>query len=189
MKARYILALTTGTASVVAAGMALAAPDRFTLKAPNGIAFSEFKDYATWPLIAPADPDDASGCGPTPEPGCIKAILGNPVIMKAYADGIPANGKKVPDGAVMAKLEWAKRIESAPYDVTMPGTFSAVSFMVKDSKRFPATDGWGYATFEYDAASKTWKAFGAGPAFAKTCHGCHTFVKDRDFVFTRYAER
>jgi hypothetical protein len=61
--------------------------------------------------------------------------------------------------------------------------------MLKDSKRFPKTNGWGYATFRYDAASDTFKAFGDDPAFVNTCHACHTIVKARDFVFTDYAKR
>jgi hypothetical protein len=61
--------------------------------------------------------------------------------------------------------------------------------MVKDAMRFPDTNGWGYATFRYDAASDTFKPFGDSPAFAKTCHACHTLVKARDFVFTSYAKR
>jgi 1,4-alpha-glucan branching enzyme len=61
--------------------------------------------------------------------------------------------------------------------------------MVKDSKRFPKTDGWGYATFRYDTASDTWTAFGDAPEFVNACHGCHTLVKARDFVWTHYPKR
>jgi hypothetical protein len=59
---------------------------------------------------------------------CIKAIVGNPAMIKAYSDGIPANGKTVPDGAAMAKIEWQKLRQLAPasaYAVTMPGPLSA----------------------------------------------------------------
>jgi hypothetical protein len=74
----------------------------FSLKAANGIAFSEFRGYDAWPVIATSQPDDAGGCG-TSKDGCIKVIVGNPAMIKAYSDGIPANGKPVPDGAAMAK--------------------------------------------------------------------------------------
>jgi hypothetical protein len=122
--------------------------------------------------------------------GCIKSILGNPVMIKAFSQGIPVNGKSVPDGAAMTKIEWQKhRDPTLPYGATVPGTLMEVAFMLKDSKRFPDTNGWGYATFRYDAASDTWKAFGDSPAFAKTCHGCHTVVKAHDFVFTKYPKR
>jgi hypothetical protein len=96
------------------------------------------------------------GCG-TSKVGCTKAILGNPAMIRAYRDGIPANGHAVPDGAAMAKLEWLKDHNASPYGVTVPGTQTEVSFMVKDAKRFPDTNGWGYATFEYDGSSGTFK--------------------------------
>ena len=110
-------------------------------------------------------------------------------MIKAYSDGIPANGTSVPDGAVMAKIEWAKKTTPPPYAATLPGPLHEVSFMVKDSKRFPGTNGWGYATFTYDEPSGDWKAFGDGPAFVTKCHACHTIVKTRDFVFTEYPQR
>jgi hypothetical protein len=188
MKHRQIARASIASAFVMS--MVLVAQDKFTLKAPNGIAFSEFKGYEAWQLIAPSDPDDAGGCGTSPAPGCIKAILGNPVMIKAYSDGIPDNGKPVPDGAVMAKIEWAKKRTAAPpYAATLPGPLSGVSFMVKDSKRFPRTKGWGYATFRYDETSGNWTPFGDSPSFANKCHACHTLVQARDFVYTEYGQR
>ncbi|HYP09690.1 MAG TPA: cytochrome P460 family protein [Bryobacteraceae bacterium] len=190
MKLQRITAIAAVGTSMIVAGALVAAQDRFTLQSPSGIAFSEFKGYEAWQMIAPSDPDNAGGCGTAPAPGCIKAILGNPAMIKAYSEGIPANGKPVPDGAVMAKLEWAKKRHTAPpYAATVPGALSEVSFMVKDSKRFPKTDGWGYATFRYDAATDDWKAFGDNAAFANKCHACHTLVKTNDFVFTDYPKR
>ena len=166
--------------------------DRFSLKTVNGIAFSEFRDYENWQLVATSQPDDAGGCG-TSKTGCTKAILGNPTMIRAYRDGIPANGKVVPDGAAMTKIEWVKgRDGASPYGVTVPGALAEVSFMVKDSRRFPDTDGWGYATFEYDAPSRTFKP--AKPTAASnaksSCHWCHTNgAKTNDFVYTEYALR
>jgi mono/diheme cytochrome c family protein len=90
----------------------------------------------------------------------------------------------------MAKVEWLKDRKASPYGVTVPGTQTEVSFMVKDSKRFPETNGWGYATFTYDASSDTFKPATTNAAFALGCHGCHTAgAKARDFVFTNYAKR
>lgn len=188
-KRNHITVLAIVAASAFAV-VALSAQDRFTLKTPNDISFSEFKGYEMWQVIAPSQPDNESGCGSAPAPGCIKAILGNPMMIRAYSEGIPANGKAVPDGAMMAKVEWAKKREPGPpYAVTVPGPLIEVSFMVKDSKRFPSTNGWGYATFRHVAESGTWKPFGDSPTFANTCHACHTRVKARDFVFTGYGHR
>jgi hypothetical protein len=190
MKLERMTAIVAVGASVMVAGALVAAQDRFTLQSPNGIAFSEFKGYEAWQMIAPSDPDNTSGCSTSPAPGCIKAILGNPAMIKAYSEGVPANGKPVPDGAVMAKIEWAKKRHTGPpYAATIPGSLSEVSFMVKDSKRFSKTDGWGYATFTYDGASDTWKPFGESAVFANKCHACHAIVKTHDFVFTDYAKR
>src|SRR5262245_66140063 len=119
-------------ASVLVVSVVLAAQsrDRFTLKSANGIAFSEFRGYDSWTVLAVSHPDDAGGCG-TSKTGCIKAIVGNPVMVKAYADGFPANGKPVPDGAMMAKIEWLNaRNPAAPYPVTLPGEQTEVGVMV-----------------------------------------------------------
>src|SRR5262245_35292007 len=115
---------------VVSIVMTAQSADRFTLKAPNGIAFSEFRGYDAWTVLAVSHPDDAGGCG-TSKTGCIKAIVGNPVMVKAYADGFPGNGKPVPDGAMMAKIEWLNaRNPAAPYPVTLPGEQTEVGVMV-----------------------------------------------------------
>jgi hypothetical protein len=193
MKHQHITKLAVLSASVLVVSGVLAAQsqDRFTLKSANGIAFSEFRDYEVWQLIATSQPDDAGGCG-TSKVGCTKAILGNAAMIRAYRDGIPANGQAVPDGAAMAKVEWLKEHKASPYGVTLPGTQTEVSFMVKDSKRFPDTNGWGYATFEYEPSSHTFKPTKPSTASnARTsCHGCHTAgAKARDFVFTTYAKR
>jgi Cytochrome P460 len=185
MKRQHIASMVIASASIFVVGITLAAQDKYTLKSPSGISFSEFKGYEAWQTISVAQPDDAGGCGTSPAPGCIKVIVGNPVTIKAYNAGIPANGKSVPDGAAFAKIEWQKgRNPQAAYGVTVPGRYAEVAFMLKDSKRFPKTNGWGYATFQYDAASDTFKVFGDGPEFVNTCHACHTIVKARDFVFT-----
>ena len=190
MKIQNIASMSLAAASVFIVGVTFAAQDKYTLKSPSGISFSEFKGYELWQMIAPSQADDGAGCGTSPDPGCIKSILANPVMINAYADGIPANGKPVPDGAVFTKIEWAKaRNVEAGYGMTIPGNLAEVAFMVKDAKRFPKTDGWGYATFRYDTASETWTAFGDGPDFGDACHACHTIVKARDFVWTHYAKR
>jgi hypothetical protein len=174
------LCLLMTSAIVVSVVLAAQSPDRFTLKTPNGIAFAEFKGYEAWQVIAPSQTDDV-----------IKAILGSPAMIKAYAGGFPANGQPVPDGAVMAKVAWTKQDNPLlPGAAMVPGALRKVQFMVKDARRFPDTDGWGYADFAWDAASGTFKSIGSGTGWAKTaCHQCHTRVTSRDFVFTQYAPR
>jgi len=78
--------------------MALAAQDRFTLKAPNGVAFSEFRGSETWQDVAVSETEDG-----------IKAILGIPVMINAYKEGIPGNGKLFFDGSMIVKIEWSKK--------------------------------------------------------------------------------
>jgi hypothetical protein len=181
MKRQSIQAVVIVAASFsVVVSMAFAQQDRFALKAPNGVAFSEFRGYDTWQALAPSQTDDG-----------VKVITGNAVMINAMKEGIPGNGKPVPDGAMMAKIEWSKKKNTlSPYAVTVPDTLKSVAFMQKDSKRFPDSNGWGYAQFMYDAASDAFKPFGNDSSFGKTvCHQCHTRVKANDFVFTSYARR
>jgi hypothetical protein len=84
-------------------------------------------------------------------------ILTNPVMIEAYLNGVPGNGKLFPDGAKMAKIHWTpKKMETFPA-ATVPGALHDVDFMVKDSNRFADSGGWGWAVFEYDAASSTFR--------------------------------
>lgn len=186
MKRHHIASIAVVSSSILVFGIAFAAQDRFTLKSPIGISFSEVKGYERWQMVTSSQADNSSGCGTSKDPGCIKSILGNPVAIEMYAKGIPANGKPVPDGAVFAKIEWEKAHDTVPYGVTVPGNLAEVAFMMKNTKRFPKTDGWGYATFQYDAASDRWTAKSDAGA---SCHACHTIVKARDFLFTHYPKR
>ena len=180
MRSQYITASLIVTASVFVVSVVVAAQDRFTLTSPNGIAFSEFRGYDASQVIASSQMD-----------GGVKAIVGNPVMIKAFSEGFPANGQAVPDGAIMAKIEWsAKSNPDLPGAARVPDTLRNVGFMVKDAKRFPDTNGWGYAQFNYDAETGTFTPLGSTPSFAKaTCHQCHTVVKARDYVFSKYALR
>ena len=74
-------------------GNAISAQDKYTLQVPGGLAFSEFKGYEGWSVIAISE-----------NGGKIAAILGNSVMIDAYQEGVPGNGKPFPDGARMAKI-------------------------------------------------------------------------------------
>jgi Cytochrome P460 len=147
MKVNSMLISLTITASIaaLATAAAIAAQDRYTLKVPNGLAFCEFRGYDSWQTISISQ-----------NGGVMAVILGNPAMIDAYKAGIPDNGKPFPDGAKMAKIHWIpKKNETAPGQPLVAGTLHDVDFMVKDSKKFGDSGGWGYAQFEYDAASDT----------------------------------
>jgi Cytochrome P460 len=167
-----LLALAAAVAGVVAvrAGASGRAGEEaapiFGVKIPPG--------YRDWRLISVAreegNLDD------------IRAILGNDVAIKVYRDGkLP-----FPDGTIIARLAWSY-VSSAENDKAFgrPQSFVAgppkngVQFMVKDSRRYASTGGWGYAQFNDGKP--------ADEATHQSCFGCHEHVKARDFVFTRYA--
>jgi hypothetical protein len=169
------MAIIPGTLAVLAGG-AISAQDKYTVEVPDGLAFSEFRGYENWQLIAVSQTGDL-----------LVAILGNPEIIAAYEAGIPGNGKPFPDGAKMAKIHWtAKKSAEAPAPTTVPDTLHDIDFMVRDSKRFADSGNWGYAQFNYDPASDTFTPLGTGAACG---FACHTIVKAKDYVFTAYPKR
>jgi hypothetical protein len=164
----------------VSSGGVLMAQDKYALKAPNGIAFSEVRGYETWQVVAPSYRTDKNE---------VRIILGNPVMIHAYKEGIPGNGKPFPDGSVVVKVAWSER-KSAVFPAAIePDVLQRVELIIKDAKRFPDTNGWGYARFVYDAKKGTFTAYGKDASFVQECHQCHTLVKAKDFIFTGYPER
>jgi hypothetical protein len=165
-------------------GIALPAQDRYALQVPGGLAFSEFRGYEDWQTVAVSQNGKM-----------IETILGNPEMIEAYKAGIPGNGKPFPDGARMAKIHWnAKKAEDEPGEPLVPGALHDVDFMVKDSKRFADSGGWGYAEFEYDLASETFRPGDTSDSppqehDAKCGFACHTIVATKDYVFTAYPKR
>jgi len=165
-------------------GGSLSAQDKNTVKVPGGLSFAEFKGYENWEFISLSQGEHA-----------VAAILGNPEMINAYKQGYPGNGKPFPDGARMAKVHWIPaKSATAPAPTTIPGTLHDVDFMVKDSKRFKDSGGWGYAAFNYDAKSGKFMPATATDVppqqnDAKCGFGCHTIVKNSDYVFTVYAKR
>ena len=167
----------------VLGGIALAQQDKYTLRVPGGLAFSEFKGYEGWQVVATSQ-----------NARLVAVILANPEMIEAYMAGIPGNGKPFPDGAKMAKIHWTPKMNQHFPDTTVPGPLHDVDFMVKDSKRFADSGGWGWAVFKYDAASGT---FTPGTEAdkppqandAKCGFACHTVVQTKDYVFTEYGKR
>jgi hypothetical protein len=164
---------------VVLGGKALSAQgkvDKYSLKSPSGIAFADFKGYEDWSVVSSARTDEV-----------LKVIVANPTMIKAYKSGIPGNGKPFPDGSRIAKLQWSfKKSTEATFAVDVPNVFTQAFVIEKDSKRFPKSGGWGYALFNYEAASDQ---FTADPSPSDCGHACHVEVKVKDHIFHPYQKR
>jgi hypothetical protein len=185
MKTKNRLRIATLAAVLaVVGGLAWSAQDKYSLRVPNGLAFSEFKGYEGWQAISISHNGDL-----------LAVILGNSMMIDAYKAGIPGNGKPFPDGAKMAKIHWnPKKNEAAPGQPLVPSTLHDIDFMVKDSKRFADSGGWGYGEFEYDTASDTFRPGTQADQppqgkDAKCGFACHTVIAKNDYVFTAYGKR
>jgi hypothetical protein len=127
---------------------------------PNG--------YRQWELIAPAQE-----AAPLDE---LRAVLGNDIAIKAYGEAtLP-----FPDGTVLAKLAW-KHVQSSEFaPASVPGVATTVQIMVKDSRKYASTGGWGFGRFVNGKP--------VDETQHKTCFPCHQArVKGHDYVFTRWA--
>src|SRR5262245_18259175 len=171
----------------VLGGRAIDAQDtgqaKYTVRVPNGLAFSEFRGYESWQTVSISHNEKLTA-----------VILANPEMIKAYQSGIPGNGKPFPDGSKMAKIHWNPKKQETFPNTMVPASLHDVDFMVKDSKRFADSGGWGWAVFKYDAASDTFMpgTMNDEPPQgndAKCGLACHTIVKARDYVFTDYGKR
>jgi len=175
-----------GTATIclaVSGAWAMSEQDKYTVKVPGGLAFSEFKGYESWQTISVSRNEKV-----------MAVILGNPAMIQAYQTGFPANGQLIPDGAKMAKIHWIPKPNQFFPDASVPGRLLNVDFMVKDSKRFADSGGWGWAVFDYNAETDTFTpgtTAGTPPQGndAKCGFACHTAAKTRDYVFTDYGKR
>jgi hypothetical protein len=157
--------LVAYTSSASGQGDGEAAPI-FGIKLPPG--------YRDWRLISVAHEE-----GKLDD---IRAILGNDVAVNAYREG----KRRFPDGTIIARLAWSyDRLEESEKAFGHPQSFVAgsakngVQFMVKDSRKYASTGGWGFAHFNDGKP--------ADEAVHGACFSCHAIVKDRDFVFNRYA--
>lgn len=135
--------------------------------------------YRDWKLIAVAQ---LLVPGKTDQ---LRAQFGNDIAIKAFKEGT----RPFPDGAIIAAIHWT-RVPSEENNKVLAGPFPGaqsfvvgspvnVQFMVKDSKKYAATGGWGFADFKDGKPGDK--------ALHETCFPCHTPVKDRDYVFTHYA--
>jgi hypothetical protein len=137
--------------------------------------------YRDWRLVSVAQLTKGDGTSQ------LRAQLGNDIAIKAYREGkLP-----FPDGAIIVALHWnevssednnkvlAKGFPGAGIQSFVAGSGVNMQFMVKDSKKYAATGGWGFGDFTNGQPGNA--------ALMKTCFACHLPAKDHDFVFTRYA--
>jgi hypothetical protein len=137
--------------------------------APNGIDLPQ--DYRDWRVIASSHRLDNN---------TLRVILGNEIAIEAARNG---NTLPWPDGAILGKLVWKDATLEAWQKAVVPGEFVHAEFMFKDSKRWPATGGWGFARWK----GMDQQPYGKDATFVQECFGCHTPVKDNDYVFTKPA--
>lgn len=130
----------------------------------NGIAY--FDDYKNWKVI--------SSTG-RPDNGTLRMIYGNDIAVKALEED---RIRPWPDGAVIVKVVWNSQPADAAGNV-MPGNFNNVQIMVRDSRKFAGTEGWGFAKFNGPDLVPTGKT----ASFATTCINCHQLAAETGFVF------
>jgi hypothetical protein len=175
--AGFIIVAKAVAVLAVLVATAVYAQDKYSLKSPSGIAFSDFRGYEDWSVVSSARTDEI-----------LKVIVANPKMIKAYKAGVPGNSQPFPEGSMIVKLQWKpKKSTEAPFVVEVPDVFSQAFVMEKDSKRFAKSGGWGYAVFNYEAASDK---FTADPKSLSDCgFACHTPVKAKDYIFHPYQKR
>jgi len=173
LAARTVLGITVAALSVTA----FSAQDKYALRVPNGLAFSDFRGYENWQVVAVSQTEDL-----------LKVMVANPAMIDAYRAGVPGNGKSFPDGSKIAKIEWKpKKNTEAPFSVRVPDVLQDVFFIEKNTKKYPDTKGWAYAAFDYEPASDTFKP---NPTGVVNCgFACHTRVATKDYIFTAYGKR
>jgi hypothetical protein len=137
--------------------------------APNGIEIP--KGYQYWQLIGVSHRTDKDS---------LRAILGNSIAAKASAEG---KTNPWPEGAILAKLAWKDSIHPEFPAATVPGELAHVEFMIKDTSKFPDTNGWGFARW----LGMEKKPYGKDAGFEQECSTCHLQAKNNGYVFTRRA--
>jgi hypothetical protein len=102
---RVVSSAAFGIALMVLSVRAFSAQDKYTVRVPNGLAFSDFRGYENWQVVAVSQTEDL-----------LKAMVANPTMIDAYRAGIPGNGKPFPDGSKIAKIEWKpKKKHGVPF--------------------------------------------------------------------------
>jgi hypothetical protein len=179
-KNKVTIAIATAVLAILGAAGVYAQSqndDKYSLKSPGGIAFSDFRGYEDWSVVSSARTEEI-----------LKVIVANPKMIKAFKTGVPGNGQVFPDGSMIVKLQWTqKKSTEAPFAVDVPDKFSQAFVMEKDTKRFSKSGGWGYAVFNYDTPSDKFTA--DAKSLSDCGFACHTPVKAKDYIFHPYQKR
>jgi hypothetical protein len=153
-------------AAAITAGTCAADP----APALNGVTLPP--DYRDWRVL---------GVSQRTETGTLRAILGNDVAVQSARAG---KTHPWPDGTILAKVAWKQTAHGKFPTAVVPGEFVHTDIMVKDSAKFAATGGWGFARW----VGETLTPYGKDANFAQECFGCHGAAKDSDWVFTAPAK-
>lgn len=162
----FAIALSITGVGMSAAYVASAEPQPENASPIYGVTLPE--GYRDWKFIAPAQE--------APPLDELRAVLANDVAVEAYKKGtLP-----FPDGSILVKLAYKRQQSSEFPPATVPGAPTTVQVMVKDTKKYPDSHGWGFGRFVNGKPVDV--------AQHETCLSCHVGnVKDHDYVFTRYA--
>jgi Cytochrome P460 len=165
-----LLSIAVGVILSTTLGSTAWAANTAVAAAPNGITLPE--GYKDWRIIGVSHRTDNN---------TMRAIIGNDKAVVAARKG---ETNPWPEGAILGKLVWKAEIDANWAGATVPGKFVHAEFMIKESKKYTATGGWGYARW----LGEEQKPYGKDADFAQECVACHTPVKSNDYVFTHPAK-
>ena len=166
MKLSRILAIALSLPCLIGLPAAIAAE---VAPAPNGIMLPE--NYRDWRVIASSSRLDNN---------TLRVILGNDIAIQAAR---ASNTNPWPNGTILGKMVWKNTTLKAWEKAVVPGEFVHAEFMFKDAKKWQDTGGWGFARW----TGLDQKPYGKDAEFVNECFGCHTPVKNNDYVFTHPA--
>src|SRR5580704_6319038 len=97
MKRKKMATSAAITGVAVMGGWLIAAQAKYTVKVPNGLSLADFRGYEDWQAVGPSHTDATN---------VMRLIVANPLMISAYKNGIPGNGKPFPEGSKIANIEW-----------------------------------------------------------------------------------
>jgi len=175
-KNKVTIAIAMAVVAVLVA-TSVYAQDKYSVKSPSGIEFSDFKGYEDWSVVSSARTEEV-----------LKVIAANPIMINAYKAGVPGNGQPFPDGSKIVKLQWKpKKSKEASLRGGCADVFTQASSLKRTARDFrKAADG--------DTRCSTTKPHRISlrpipPAPQTAGHACHTIVKAKDYIFHPYQKR